>query len=83
MVTAGGRAVRAVARSAWRKQPLRSEEEVERVRGICAVCPTLHKDGGLRLWCGEPMRLVDGVACGCLVNLKTRLSTEGCPQGKW
>ena len=63
--------------------PLRKRPDLERVRGICAACPTLHKGDGLRLWCGEPMRLVEGVACGCLVNLKTRLATEGCPQGKW
>lgn len=42
----------------------------QRRAAICATCPNLS---ALRR-CKK---------CGCFVDLKTRLSTEKCPVGKW
>lgn len=39
-------------------------------RAICAVCPERTTLGRCK-------------KCTCLTNLKTRLSTEKCPVGKW
>jgi len=62
---------------------MRFGEELERARTTCSLCDSLHVDNMKRRWCGRPMRIVDGVSCGCLVDIKTTLVTEHCPQGKW
>lgn len=77
------RAAKAVGKSVLAGGEIRNGVELERVRSICTACDTRHVDSAGRRWCGQPMMIVPGVSCGCLVDLKTRLFTETCPQGKW
>lgn len=82
-VKAAIRAAAAVGKSLLEGGEIRTGDEWERIMTICTACPTLTLDDLQRRWCGPPMIVVEGQSCGCLVNLKTRLVTEKCPQGRW
>lgn len=51
---------------------------------ICYRCPQIRFHLGLA-WCGTPVvaALRDGNACGCLLQVKTRVKNQRCPLGKW
>lgn len=61
-------------------------------RAICKACPQYTKNNIARLGkfgrfhsCGKFMHPVEGVSCGCDIELKTLLSKRlvSCPQNKW
>jgi len=65
----------AMLRLAWARAHgyetiVRPEEQEER-QSICSGCPFLDPDFGQ---CG---------VCGCDIDAKTLLTTEGCPKKKW
>ena len=53
----------------------RTRDEAERCMAICRACP-----GGW--FCSDSERCLHP-RCGCFSALKTRLATEGCPEGYW
>lgn len=55
--------------------PLRSEEEVEALRDVCAACE--HYNGEVCVKCGC------SVVRGSVFGDKLRRATESCPAGKW
>lgn len=50
---------------------------------ICRSCPTMRLTSGVGMTCGELMKEVPGVQCGCVIKIKAHLPMFGCPQKKW
>ena len=55
---------------------------------ICRACPKYKRNPIVGPTCGTlaiPEYDKDGkeVACGCILNIKTRMKNKHCPQGKW
>ena len=50
---------------------------------ICKACPQSQYTFGVGLTCGDFVRPVSGVSCGCKLTWKTALKNQECPQKKW
>lgn len=62
---------KAAAKQAIAGNPRRTEEEVERLKSICAECEFFMP---AKIKC---------MKCGCSLNVKERWATASCPIGKW
>lgn len=76
-----------------------SEELKAERLAVCRTCPAyklsrLDPSLGLAEWfgidltieqptCGEFGRPITDISCGCLLNLKAKISIFKCPQKKW
>lgn len=52
---------------------------IEERIATCRACPGGHYHDGI---CGELAQRT-GRTCGCVIALKARLASEGCPNGYW
>ena len=55
---------------------------------ICRKCPSSKLTPLVGLTCGTLLRPVkddngNEIECGCILNLKTKIKNQRCPQGKW
>jgi hypothetical protein len=50
---------------------------------LCSMCPSSIENRLIGLTCGKLARPVKNETCGCILNLKTKLKEQRCPQGKW
>jgi len=55
---------------------------------ICRACPKYKRNALVGPTCGtlaSPEYDENGkeIACGCILNIKTRMKSKHCPQGKW
>ena len=67
---------------------LATVEVIEQRRAICRGCEIAvecAKSPGRKCWCGNPAMVVmgKGKGCGCSIEIKTRVASEICPEGKW
>jgi hypothetical protein len=63
------------------------DEAIEERGAKCRQCPTRVR-ASVSVeppsdWCGQPLLVVPGVSCGCLLVGKTAVASESCPQEKW
>jgi hypothetical protein len=50
---------------------------------LCSMCPSSIENRIVGLTCGKLARPVKNETCGCILNIKTKLKDQRCPQGKW
>jgi len=50
---------------------------------LCKTCPQVKYTWGIGLTCGDYMRPISGVSCGCKLTWKCALKKQECPQGVW
>jgi len=54
--------------------PIREIDSIHLRRNICKTCPERKKILNTVEYCGQ---------CGCVIFLKTAITTEKCPLDKW
>ncbi len=50
---------------------------------VCRSCPTMKITPTFGMTCGELLKEIPGVQCGCVIKIKAYLPMFDCPQKKW